>query len=306
VSKRIALLALAAIGVLVSAFAVITVSSAGTSIARDDTAAAPPQAQVSAAAPQAEPPASSPKTKDRKVVVLDPGHGGDEVGAAANGVVEKTSNLDMAMRVEKLLLAQNLDIVLTRRTDARAAEQVAGYTATRTDLQARVDLANAAGGDVFVTLHSNGSTDSSLHGVEAWYDSSRTDYAAEGKQLADLLKAGVLKELSAWGYNTTDRGLYDGACFRMFNGRCFTLYVIAGPRETTRREVIGRGGDPEALGFNGADVIYSRPTHMPAALLESLFITNAADATVLRSDAGRDAIARGIAGAIVEYLAQQG
>ncbi len=294
------------VGVLVAAFAVITGSSAGSNTGRDESVLALQAAAVEPVATQAEAPVPLPRTKDRKVVVLDPGHGGDEVGAAANGVVEKTSNLDMAMRVEKLLQAQNLDVVLTRRTDARAAEQIAGYTATRTDLQARVDLANEAGGDVFVSLHSNGSDDSSLRGVEAWYDSSRTDYAAEGKQLAGLLKAGVLKELSAFAYNTTDRGLYDGACFRSRGGRCFTLYVIAGPRETTRKEVIGRGGDPEALGFNGADVIYSRPTKMPAALLESLFITNASDATVLRSDAGRDAIARGIAGAIVEFLATQG
>ncbi len=228
------------------------------------------------------------------------------MGAAANGVVEKDSNLDMAMRVQKLLQAQGFDVILTRTTDARAAQQVAGYTATRTDLQARVDLANAAVGDVFVSLHSNGSDDSSLHGVEAWYDSSRTDYAGQGKQLAGLLKAGVLKELSAWGYNAGDRGLFDGACFRMFNGRCFTLYVIAGPRETTRKEVIARGGDPEALGFNGADVIYSRPTQMPAALLESLFITNGADAAILRNDSARDAIARGIANAIVQFLNQPG
>jgi N-acetylmuramoyl-L-alanine amidase len=243
--------------------------------------------------------------KERKVVILDPGHGGDEVGAAATGVVEKHSNLDMAFRVERLLLAQNFDVVLTRREDARASEQIPGYTATRSDLQRRLDIANAAQGDVFVSLHHNGSNDANVRGVEAWYDSSR-DFAQQNYILAGLLKDRVLESLRGSGYAAVDRGLYDGKCFRSREGRCFTLFVIAGPRETRRQEIVNRGGDPEALGFNGGDVIYSRPAHMPAALLESLFISNPADNAILRSEAGRDAIARGIAAAIVEFLSQPG
>ncbi|HLF80095.1 MAG TPA: N-acetylmuramoyl-L-alanine amidase [Dehalococcoidia bacterium] len=245
----------------------------------------------------------TPGTQARKVVILDPGHGGDEVGAANHGVVEKASNLDMALRVESLLHAQGFDVFLTRRTDSRAADQIAGYTATRTDLQARLDIANAAQGDVFVSLHSNGSSDTSLSGVEAWYDSSRP-FAVEGQQLARLLKDSVLSELDRWGYRAADRGLFDGKCFRNRGGRCFTLFVIAGPRETTREEVTRRGGDPEDLGFNGAEVIYSRAANMPAALLETLFISNPSDAAVLRNESARDAIARGIANAIVQFLTQ--
>jgi N-acetylmuramoyl-L-alanine amidase len=301
-SKRVILLVLASITVL---GALAAISSSGASVDNADAyqmASAPASAQ--AAIPEQKP-AAPAATKERKVVVLDPGHGGDEVGSATNGVVEKASNLDMALRVERLLLEQGVDVVLTRRADVRAAEQIAGYTATRSDLQARLDLANAAQGDVFVSLHSNGSSDSSLRGVEAWYDSSR-DYVGEGQLLARMLKDSVLQELRTWGYSTADRGLYDGKCFRNRDGRCFTLFVIAGPRRTTREEVMRRGGDPEALGFNGADVIYSRPAQMPAALLESLFVTNSADAAVLRDEAGRDAIARGIGNAILEFLKQQG
>jgi N-acetylmuramoyl-L-alanine amidase len=250
-------------------------------------------------------PAPLADDKERKVVVLDPGHGGDEVGAASNGVVEKHSNLELALRVEQLLLAQGVDVVLTRRTDARAAEQVPGFTATRSDLQQRLDIANAARGDVFVSLHHNGSNDPNLRGVEAWYDSSR-DFASQNYALAGLLKDRVLESLRASGYVTPDRGLFDGKCFRSREGRCFTLFVIAGPRETRREEVIRRGGDPEAVGFNGGDVIFSRPAQMPAALLESLFISNAADNAVLRSETGRDAIARGIATAIMQFLDQPG
>jgi N-acetylmuramoyl-L-alanine amidase len=255
-----------------------------------------------AAAPAPPAPAPVPVAKTRKVVVLDPGHGADEVGSAANGVVEKDSNLDMALRVEKLLATQGVDVVLTRRSDTRASPQVDGYTATRSDLQARLDLANEAGGDVFVSLHSNGSTDPAQRGVEAWYDSDRGRYSAEGKQLARLLVDNVIRELGGFGYNAVNRGLYDGHCFRERMGRCFTLFVIAGARETSREEVLRRGGDPEVLGFKGADRIFSRPADMPAALLETLIVTNPADAAVLRQPQARDAIARGISKAILQFL----
>lgn len=250
------------------------------------------------AAPAPEPTPTGPR---RKVVVLDPGHGGDEIGAAANGVVEKVSNLDFALRVQKLLLANGVDVVLTREADARAALQIDGYTATRTDLQARLDLANEVKGDVFVSIHSNGSTDTSQNGVEAWYDSNRA-FAAEGQQLAGLLVRNTLAELRLYGFNATDRGLFDGKCYREREGRCFTLFVIGGARETTREEVMRRGGDPAALGFGNASSIYSRPANMPAALVELLIISNPRDAAVLRDEAGRAAMARGVARGILEFL----
>jgi N-acetylmuramoyl-L-alanine amidase len=258
-----------------------------------------PPALAPAAIIAAEPPA-----KTRKVVVLDPGHGGDEVGSANNGVVEKHSNLDFALRVEQLLLAGGVDVHLTRRTDRRAAATIPGFTPTRSDLQARLDGANAALGDVFVSIHSNGSTDPGQNGVEAWHDSSWV-YAGEARRLAGLLVSHVLAELRRYGYSAQDRGRPDGRCFRQREGRCFTLFVIAGPRETSREEVMRRGGDPAMLGFGDAPSIYSRPAAMPAALVELLFTTYARDAAVLRDEAGRQAMARGVANAILVFLGLQ-
>jgi N-acetylmuramoyl-L-alanine amidase len=258
--------------------------------------------EVPAVAPLApEPQAPARKVNAKKVVALDPGHGGEEVGSARNGVVEKQSNLDMALRVERLLLEAGYDVVLTRREDRRVAYGPAGFTPTYWDLQARADVANAANADVFVSLHSNGHDDGSQRGVESWYDSKRAD-GTQNRDLARLLNAHVLEELRRYGYSTTDRGLYDGSCFRQRNGRCFTLFIIGGLRETTRQQVIDRGGDPEALGFNGAPSVWSRPTLMPSALAELLFVTNESDNRVLRDEAGRQAMARGVAAAIQAFL----
>jgi N-acetylmuramoyl-L-alanine amidase len=246
-------------------------------------------------------PAPAAVSRRSKLVILDPGHGGDEVGAAANGVVEKDANLDMAFRVEKLLQDQGFEVLLTRREDKRAAPRIAGYTAARSDIQARIDMANAAGADVFVSLHGNGSTDPGQRGVEVWYDSSRP-FADENRRLADLLRNHVIGALRSWGYPAQDRGLLDGACFRFRNGRCFSLFVLGGPRLTGRTEIQDRGGNPEALGFNGAQTIYSSAPQMPGALVELLILTNAADAAILRTPSARDAMARGISDAVVEFL----
>jgi N-acetylmuramoyl-L-alanine amidase len=94
------------------------------------------------------------------IVVLDPGHGGDELGATGDGIIERDSNLDIAQRVRALLGPHNVVVVLTRDSDERphrATEPTAlsGYSATFADLQARVAIANVARADVFLSIHSN-------------------------------------------------------------------------------------------------------------------------------------------------------
>jgi N-acetylmuramoyl-L-alanine amidase len=238
-------------------------------------------------------------------VVIDPGHGADEVGAAAGGVVEKTSNLELAFRVEALLQAQGVRVQLTRRADERAysGPQDGGFNSTRRDLQARVDLANDAGADLFVSIHSNGSASSADRGIETYYNSQRP-FAEQNRALAASLQAALVSEMSAAGYLVSDRGYKDDACLRAFQGRCFPLFVLGPPRITTRDEVLRRGGDPSTFGFaTGADAVGSRATLMPGALVELLFISNPVDNALLSSEEARAALARGVTRGILEFLA---
>jgi N-acetylmuramoyl-L-alanine amidase len=241
------------------------------------------------------------------VVAIDPGHGGDEVGAANHGIVEKTSNLDFARRVGALLSATGYEVVLLREADARvpldpAMSPGGGFGATRADLQARIDRANAAGADVFLSLHSNGSTEAGQSGVEVWYDPNRS-FGAENLRLARLVLDSVLGELRAYGYAAVNRGLKDDTCFRGSMGRCTTLFVLGPARRTTAEDAVRRNVDPASIGITETrPELFSRPTGMPGVLVESLFISNAADAAVLRDERGRDAIARGIASAVVAFL----
>jgi N-acetylmuramoyl-L-alanine amidase len=237
---------------------------------------------------------------DVLTVVLDPGHGGSEVGASANGIVEKNSNLDMARRVQRLLEEQGIRVVLTRTGDTHANGYVpnpslTGRASTRQDLQARVDLANEEDADLFLSIHSNGSTSTDESGVEVWFDPNR-EFGDDNERLAGTLQRSVLRALAAYGYDASDRGIKDDTCFRLRRDRCRPLYVL-GPARTDVSDY-----PPLVEGRAPFEATAQRATDMPGALIELLFISNPADAAVLADPAGRDAIALGISDAIVRFL----
>src|SRR5262249_43297619 len=136
---------------------------------------------------------------NRPIVVLDPGHGADEWGAtSADGLKERDSNLDMAKRVQAKLDRAGVDVRLTRSTDGRTdglnTDGMSPATATFADLQARVARANAQNPQLFLSLHSNGFSDTTVHGVEAWYDDARP-FSDANKHFAELLAAAVPEAL---------------------------------------------------------------------------------------------------------------
>ena len=247
-------------------------------------------------------PATQPRTPrtDRSgfLVALDPGHGGDESGAAAYGVVERDSNLDMAQRVRAYLVAAGVQVHLTREDNGRATGLVTpnGDTrnSTRNDLQQRVSAANRIGADIFVSLHSNGSGDPNMRGFEVYYE-SRRPFADENYRLAKELLDGALRGAANAGYPSPNRGIIDAACWRNFNGRCVGLFVLSPGGAPT-------SGGGQSGAQSGPPVAAKEATNMPAALLESLFISSPDDAAMLKSDTVRDAIAKGIADGILRYL----
>jgi N-acetylmuramoyl-L-alanine amidase len=78
------------------------------------------------------------------VVVVDPGHGGRDPGAIGpTGLTEKEVNLDIALRLRRLLVADGIRVVMTREADATV------------ELPDRVRIARERGGTVFVSIHAN-------------------------------------------------------------------------------------------------------------------------------------------------------
>lgn len=122
----------------------------------------------------------------RPAVILDPGHGGDEVGAVGpTGLQEKELNLDVASRAAALLNSKGIPAMLTRTSDYRAS------------LQFRVEVADASAAELMVSIHHNADPDGPLDrpGTETYYQ-----YRSAGsKRLAGLVYEEVAAELAKLG-----------------------------------------------------------------------------------------------------------
>ncbi len=221
----------------------------------------------------------------KRVVALDPGHGGPEVGAANGSQAEKSINLAIAQHLKTLLEEDGYLVVLTREDEGRAftfPENPAGTSrgSTRGDLQARIDIANAAKADIFVSIHNNGSSNTEEAGTEVWFAPDRP-FGEQSSVLAEEVLDGIITELSAAGYASPNRGLKNGSRFRVFRNRVFPLFVLGKPREAPRA---------------------TRATEMPGILGESLFLSNPYEASLLAQDKIRLAIASGYQRGINRYF----
>jgi N-acetylmuramoyl-L-alanine amidase len=92
----------------------------------------------------------------RPRVVLDPGHGGSNMGAQGPGIHEKQLTLQLANQVAAHLRDHGIDVVLTR-TDDRTLT-----------LRQRVEVADSLPADLFVSIHANASTTRAQRGYETY------------------------------------------------------------------------------------------------------------------------------------------
>ena len=102
-------------------------------------------------------------------VVIDPGHGGSEIGATGpSGITEKDVVLDIAMRLRDLLAGRlGLQVLLTRDRDIDVP------------LERRTEIANNFKADLFVSVHANAWRGSGVSGAETYFLSDKaTDDAA--------------------------------------------------------------------------------------------------------------------------------
>lgn len=129
----------------------------------------------------------------RVVVVIDPGHGGRDPGAVGiGGLQEKQVIFPISLRVAELLEQQGVVVVMTRRDDSTL------------DLQSRVNIANRARGNIFVSIHANAISMSrpDVNGIETYFASEN------GRRLAASIQSNLL---SATGMR--DRGVKQARFF---------------------------------------------------------------------------------------------
>lgn len=122
-----------------------------------------------------------------RTVIIDPGHGGRDLGAADSYVYEKHINLDVSRRLERALKEAGFKTVMTRTRDEFIS------------LSERSSRANRYRNAVFVSVHFNSAYRTSALGIETFYRSSKAE------KFATLVQRELIKNVGA-----TDRGIKTG------------------------------------------------------------------------------------------------
>lgn len=125
-----------------------------------------------------------------KIIVIDPGHGGNDTGAiyAKNNeppIKEKELNLIIALLLKDMLEESGINVRLTRNEDVEMS------------LKDRMELAEDLNASLFVSIHFEGNPNPAAKGTFTRYNSSKdhTVYGVTGKKAAKLLHNEVIKEL---------------------------------------------------------------------------------------------------------------
>jgi N-acetylmuramoyl-L-alanine amidase len=126
---------------------------------------------------------------DGKLIVVDPGHGGASPGVVVNKVMEKDLVLDISLRLEPLLRALGANVFMIRTTDIDIDHRI------------RVGIANSINADLFISVHINGFTNTSINGIETLFTNKDNGVS---RTLAQTLQNSLVSRLGMH-----NRGLFD-------------------------------------------------------------------------------------------------
>jgi len=131
-----------------------------------------------------------------KIVAVDPGHGGSDPGAiGASGLREKEINLAVALELAGLLEEAGVKVVMTRSGDHSVRNA------------RRVEIANEAGADVFISIHANAFSSPESNGTETYY-CSENDHSSASKYLAEQVQREMVSALGLRDRGVKQRSFY--------------------------------------------------------------------------------------------------
>ena len=146
---------------------------------------------------------ASEEISEKKItVVLDAGHGGEDGGTVSgDGILEKDLNLQIAKKLQTLLEANGVAVVMTRETDTLLYDRNSDYKGHKKeqDLAARRQIGEQTENCVFVSIHMNSYPVAKYKGLQVWY--SKNNQAS--KQLADKIQSTIATHLQPQNDRTT-------------------------------------------------------------------------------------------------------
>ena len=121
-------------------------------------------------------------------VVIDAGHGGFDSGkVGVDGTLEKDINLMIAKQLEQLLIAADVNVIMTRNDDTGLYEE-SSNNKKRQDMKNRAALMNQAKPDCVVSIHQNSYPQESIDGAQVFYYTK----SEKGKLLAALIQDSLI------------------------------------------------------------------------------------------------------------------
>lgn len=227
----------------------------------------------------------------KKILVIDPGHGGHDSGAVGpKGTKEKDVVLDIALKLRALLSSEpNIKVILTRDKDVFIP------------LPDRTDIALRSDADLFVSVHANASPRKGARGIETYLQNwTNEEEAIRVAARENYVSVKRMKEKMAQ-YRTDDvgkilsdlnRDVKRDESIALANYVQNSLY--SGVSKTYKKTV--------NLGVKQAMFFVLMGANMPSILAEVSFISNPDEEKLLSSEEYRKMLAASIAGGIKTYF----
>lgn len=220
-------------------------------------------------------------------VVLDAGHGGKDFGTVHNRYVEKKIVLSVALKVGKILENHpNIDVLYTRKRDVFI------------ELMERTNIANKAKANFFVSIHCNGVKDSFPFGTETYVmgltkNASNLEVAKRENEVITLESDYKLK------YNGFDPDAPESMIgIKLLQEEYIDQSITLASKIQNKFKIALERKD---RGVKQGPILVLNQSAMPSVLIELGFVSNKAEGAYLNSEEGQNALARGIADAIIAY-----
>ena len=241
----------------------------------------------SAGASTETPPAASMEDRSKwfiDKIIIDPGHGGKDPGAIGkSGLKEKDVNLDIALRLRQLLRDRlHVEVLMTRDSD------------TYPTLQERTKFANTHDGKLFISIHANTNPNRSVRGVSTYLlGNNRTEEA-----LAVAEKENSVIELEE-----------DTEAYKEMANAAHILNTIAQSSYLKESEdlaqIVNRNISQKTkipnIGVHQSGLYVLMGAAMPRILIETAFISNKEEESLLRSNLFKRKVAEAIFESIKEF-----
>lgn len=231
---------------------------------------------------------------DEIVVVLDPGHGGKDMGACDNGAMEKNINLSVAKKLKSLInkRLKGVKVVMTREDDRYLT------------LQERADIANKSDGDLFMSIHVNSvdktnknrkTVNGSSVYVLGLHKDDDNKRVAMRENAVNELENNYEEKYSGFDPNKDESYII----FEMAQKRSLGESIkVASDAQNAMVDHAGRGN----RGVRQAGFWVLWATSMPAVLVELDFICNPESVKFMTSNSGEDKLAESLFKSIQSFV----